>query len=116
MPEFFIRANSFAAPFVSDTSERYVTADTAEAALEAFAASYSHPCGLYSADVFASADAFHKGERELARWLCNHELAKQAITSDRPAYSYSGKGPGEFEIDGKPVKIEDPKGGRVVAV
>jgi type 1 glutamine amidotransferase len=114
MPEFFIQANSFAAPFVSDTSDVYVEADTPEAALEAFAADYRHPCGLYAAEVYPSADAMHKGRKPLARWVCNHELARRRLTKGKEAHSYLGHSPGDFEINGDRHKIEDPKAGRVV--
>ncbi len=49
MSEFFIVANSFAAPFISDESTHYVKARTAPLALEQFAAKYNHPAGLYAA-------------------------------------------------------------------
>jgi hypothetical protein len=114
MPEYFIMATSFAAPFFSDTSDGYVTAETPEAALERFAADYRHPCGLYAAVCYASADAYHKGETPLARWLSNHELAIQRLKPKGSGYGYLGHGPGDFEIDGVRHRIEDPKGGRVL--
>lgn len=76
MIEYFIRANSFAAPFFSDVSSDFETADTPKAALEAFAARYKHPCGLYAAACYASADAYHKGDEALAMWL-SKEAKKQ---------------------------------------
>lgn len=69
--EFFIVANSFAAPFFSDKSTAFIEADSPEQALESFAASYSHPCGLYSAGAYENANAMHKNEPPLARWLSN---------------------------------------------
>lgn len=71
MPEFFITARSFAAPFVSDESTHYVDADTAPDALDLLAASYTHPCGLYAAEAWESADAYHKRKDPLARWRSN---------------------------------------------
>lgn len=68
MPEFFIIAHSNAAPFVSDRSTHFVEARTAEQALEGFAASYSHPCGLFSANAYDSADDYHRGMDPLAGW------------------------------------------------
>jgi hypothetical protein len=115
MSEFFIQANSFAAPFFSDTSTAYVEAESAEAALESFAASYSHPCGLYAAMAYESADAMHKGAEPLARWLCNHEIAKREATAGMGGYSMYSAGPGTFEVNGEPVVVRDPKAGRVVA-
>jgi hypothetical protein len=67
LAEFFITARSFAAPFVSDETERYMEADTAADALELFAVVYSHPCGLYAAEAWESADAYHKRGEPLAR-------------------------------------------------
>lgn len=116
MAEFFIRAESFAAPFVSDSSTRFVEAATPEAALELFAGAYRHPAGLYAADAYESADAYHKGAGPLARWLCNHEQAKRHATRGKPSYSYLGHAPGSFEIDGEPVMVPDPKGGSVVSL
>jgi hypothetical protein len=112
--EYFIRANSFAAPFVSDESTKHVTADTPGAALEKFAAGYKHPAGLYSARCYASADAMHKGEPHLAEWLCNHEQAKQRATAGKSSYGFHGHGPGDFEIDGERIKVAAPHEGSVV--
>lgn len=114
MPEFFIRAESFAAPFFSDSSTKFVEATTPEDALMLFAGSYSHPCGLYAADAYESADAYHKGAGPLARWLCNHEQAKRRLTDGLGAYSYYGDAPGRFRIGEEWHTIPDPKGGSVV--
>jgi hypothetical protein len=111
--EYFIVAHSFAAPFVSDESMHYIEADTPAKALERMADGYRHPTGLYSADAYASADAYHKNEGPLARWLCNHEIAKAKATAGS-TYSYFGHGPGDFEVNGQRVSVADPKGGRVV--
>jgi len=113
--EYFIVANSFAAPFCSDTSTGFVDEATPEAALEFFVATYSHPAGLFSAAVFADANAREKGEDPLARWLCNHEIAKEKASKGKGSYVYCGKGPGQFEIDGKLITVDDPKGGRIVS-
>lgn len=117
MQEFFITARSFAAPFVSDESDGYVEAETAGEALEKFAADYKHPCGLYAAEAWSSADHFHKsgGKDPLARWLSNHEQAKMLAAGGQP-HSYLGHGPGNFEVNGKRVTVEDPTGGSVVEV
>lgn len=115
MKEYFIVANSFAAPFVSDQSTGYVAANSPAEALEKFAASYSHPAGLYSAIVYDSADAMHKGEEKLATWLCNHEQEMQKATKSLGLYLYTSLGPGRFEIDGVIHEIDDPKGGSVVS-
>lgn len=114
--EYFIRANSFAAPFFSDESSGYVTASTPEEALEKYAMEYKHPCGLYAAACYDSADALHKGKEPLARWLSNHEQEKQRITKGMGSYSMLGHAPGDFEINGVRHKIKNPKGGSVVSV
>lgn len=114
MKEYFIFATSFAAPFCSDTSHEFVTAESPQAALEQFAGSYGHPCGLYAAACYESAEAYHKGQNPLAKWVCNHELEKQRLTAGKGCYSYLGKGVGLFEIDGVLHKVENPKAGKVV--
>ena len=82
----------------------------------AFKTKYSHPCGLYAATAYASADAFHKGEKPLAKWLCNHEQAKMRATKGLGSYSFMGHAPGHFEVDHKHIRVDDPKGGSIVAV
>lgn len=109
MTEFYIETNSFAAPFVSDNGHCYVQAKTAEAALEKCAAEYRHPCGLYAAAAYTSADARNKGEKPLARWICNQA---KALEGARMIMSHS---PGDVEIDGVRTTIPDPKGGKVYA-
>lgn len=89
MREFFVVANSFAAPFVSDTSTRFVTAESPQAALEKFAGEYSHKCGLYAAECYESADAYHKRERPLAKWLSNRARGLTPRTPD-PAWEREG--------------------------
>lgn len=113
--EYFICANSFAAPFFSDDSTDYVDAPSPKLALEKFASEYDHPAGLYAAVCYDSADAFHKGREPLAKWLCNHEIEKTRLTKDLGSYSYRGDGPGRFEIDGVLHTVENPKAGRVIA-
>jgi hypothetical protein len=114
MSEFYIEANSFAAPFFSDSSHGYVEAATVKDALEKFAADYKHSCGLYAAVAYTSADARNKGEKPLGRWLCNHEIEKMRLTKDKGSYTYRGDGPGRFEIDHEPHVVDNPRAGRVV--
>lgn len=106
MKEYFIYAQSFAAPFFSDSSTDFVKAETPNEALEIFAKEYRHPTGLYSAGFFESSDDYHKGKSPIARWLCNHEIEKQKLTGDG-SYSYRGNAPGDFEINGKRHIVED---------
>lgn len=109
MAEFYIEANSFAAPFFSDHSHTYVMAGSAKNALEHFAADYSHPCGLYAAAAYSSANARNKGEKPLARWLCNQAQRLEGVLG-----TIRMDGPGRGEINGEAVTIDDPKAGCVV--
>lgn len=114
--EFFIVSNSFAAPFVSDTHESFEEAATARKALTQYAARYSHPARLFSADCYASATDYHKGKRPLARWLCNQEIAKQKVSKGKSAFSYEAVAPGRFKIDGELVIVEKPYEGKLVPI
>lgn len=116
MKEFFVVANSFAAPFFSDESTSFEMGDTPEEALESFAARYEHPCGLFAAVAYESATAYHKGEEPIAKWLCNHEIERMRLTKGKGGNSYYGHGPGDFEIDGIRVHVDKPKDGHVVAL
>jgi len=69
MTEYFIVANSCAAPFFSDTDYFHQKAEDPKEALHAFKRRYRHPCGLFSAAVFKNATEFHKGKRALINWL-----------------------------------------------
>jgi len=66
--EFFVVSNSNAAPFVSDKSEYFISAESADAALEKARTEYNHPCGLYATNIYGDANAYHKGEEPLAKW------------------------------------------------
>jgi hypothetical protein len=81
MREYFIRANSFAAPFFSDTSEEFVKAPSAQKALDYFVANYKHPCGLYAARAYASADLYHKNPQDfIAEYLSQEaEFAQVSV-------------------------------------
>lgn len=114
MPEYFIVATSFAAPFFSDESAYFEESESPEQALVQFAARYNHPAGLYAAVAYASADAYHKSAKPVARWLSNHEQEKQRVTKDMSGYSYYGVAPGQFEINSVPYHVENPLGGSVV--
>lgn len=111
---YFIVANSFAAPFFSDQSTSFIEAATEVEALLQFKAKYSHPAGLYSANCYASADAYHGGQPQLAQWLCNHEIEKQRLTKDISGYSFLGHEPGRFEINRVMHVVENPKEGQIV--
>ena len=109
MKEYFIYANSFAAPFFSDSSTHFVKAKSAVDALRKFAKSYKHPCGLYAAAAYDNADSYHKDGKILGRWLCNQ--ARYLL--DAKYTSFRQDAPGVFVLDDKPVKINKPKKGRV---
>jgi hypothetical protein len=113
MPEFFIVANSFAAPFMSDTSEHWISAASASHALRTLVEEYSHPFGLYAAVCYKDANAHSKNAKPLARWLCNHEIALRKLTADLGGHTYRGNAPGDFEINGKRHVIKNPKEGEV---
>jgi len=114
MTEYFIVANSFAAPFCSDQSTAYAKGESPEAVLRAFAVKYTHYAGLYAAVCYASADAYHKNQKSLATWLCNSELKKQEVTKGKHCFSSLGIEPGVFEVDGVTYTVQDPKGGQIV--
>ncbi len=109
MTEYYIEANSFAAPFFSDQSHGYVEADNCALALEKFAADYKHPCGLYAAVVYSSADARNKGQKPLARWLSNQAQRLEGIDG-----MIRMDEPGKGEINGELITIDDPKAGSIV--
>jgi len=69
MIEYFIYEMSCAAPFVSDVQSRYIEAASPEDALSEARKTYSHPCGLFSAACYKSADDFHRGYKPIAAWL-----------------------------------------------
>lgn len=110
--EWFLVGHSFAAPFVSDTGTAFVEADTAAMALELFARAYAHPCGLYSADAYTSATAYHKDRPPTARWLSAHAEEMGRLLD--AGGCVSSEGPGVFRVNGKRHEIPHPKAGRVV--
>lgn len=114
MKEYFVISNSFAAPFFSDQGTGYVKGTIPSTTLLEFVNNYKHPAGLYSANLYESADSYHKGDKQLLQWLCNHEIGKQEATKTiKGGYSYLGHEPGRFEIDRKEYVIPNPKGGRI---
>jgi len=113
--EFFVTSNSFAAPFFSDSWEGFVKGKNAKDALLSYVRNYKHPAGVYSAAIYASADAYHHNDKPLMRWLCNHELAKAKATAKLSGYSYLGHAPGKFEINGEMITVDDPRDGEIVA-
>ena len=108
--EYFVVANSFAAPFVSDRSTGFAEGLTPADALRSFAASYKHPAGLYAAAIYHDADAYHKSDPSLARWLSNQAALLQDITG----HSILVRSPGNIEIDGVLTVLHNPKQGQIV--
>lgn len=74
--EFFIVANSNAAPMVSDESVHYVEAISPSVAMDIFREQYKHPLGLYSAAVYTKADDYHKAKEPLLQWLSDKAKAQ----------------------------------------
>lgn len=76
MTEYFVMANSNAAPMFSDTSSYYIKADSPEEARDKAVKEYKHSCGLYALNVYGSADDYHKNKDPLAKW--RSKKAKEA--------------------------------------
>jgi len=115
--EYFIVANSFAAPFVSDRSESFEEAESPEEALRLFADRYSHPARLFAADIYASATDYHKNKSPLARWLCNREIERQrAMEPISGGRMYESCGPGHFKVNGELIVVDKPYEGKLVPV
>ena len=112
--EYFITARSFAAPFCSDESERYVEAETPKKALEKFASEYSHPAGLYAAECWTDANAYHKRQEPLARWESYDLQGEKLAIGDKHAYVRERREDGNVYIDGKAVVVGKPKDGSIV--
>lgn len=74
MEEYFIVANSFAAPFVSDTSEAWWNGTDPEDALLAFRKEYKHPAGLYCAYLYKDANDYKKKKQPLASFMSQEAL------------------------------------------
>lgn len=109
--EYFIVANSFAAPFFSDNSQKFQKANSPEKALEIYAKNYKHPCGLYAAVVYKDANAYHKGKKPLAKWLSNEAKYMEGKTGSifKPCL-------GKVRINGIMHNIDNPQQGSLVAI
>jgi hypothetical protein len=122
MRKYFVVGTPFGGGFFGEIyvehvwGEKHVRGESPEVALQDFVDSHADGPGLYSAALWDSADSYHERQEPLARWLSNHEIAKEELTRDLGAYSYFGHGPGDFEIDGVRHRIPDPKGGRLVPI
>lgn len=114
MPEFFIKGSSFAAPVFGEELANFVIAGTPEEALHAFVARSLHPYGIYACDAFGNADDCFKGRAPLARWMSNHAIARARLTDHLGVFTYTGHGPGRFEISGVLHEIPEPRQGRIM--
>ena len=77
MKEYFIVSNSFAAPFFSDTDEHYIKGKNPKDAMTRFRKGYKHPAGLYAANLYLNADAYHKKKDPLFKWCSKEAENKQ---------------------------------------
>ena len=84
--EFFVVANSGAAPFFSDTSKEFVEGPDAVLALEAFKEKYSHPCGLYSASIWLDANAYEKQVEPLATYISEEAEKAELLRQQESAH------------------------------
>lgn len=73
--EFFIHYVTFPAPFFGEQGQVYQEADTAQEALEIAAE------GMYRAEAYENADALHKKQEPLARYMSNRALAESKATT-----------------------------------
>jgi len=84
MPEYFVVANSFAAPFFSDLSQEYIKGKTPTEAITRFRKGYRHPMGLFAAMLYANADDFHKEKEPLLVWLSKAAKEQEKGRNDDP--------------------------------
>ncbi len=97
MNEYFIVANSFAAPFFSDETEKFVFGETPKDALLKFVQEYKHPSGLFSAWLYKDANAERKNEQPLAKWHSNAaKYQGQKVRGDLPMNDYDWLRQGEL--------------------
>jgi hypothetical protein len=110
MKEYFVKANSFAAPFFSDSSEVYVKGENPKKAMEKFVKEYTHPCGLYAANLYENADAYHKKRKILVEYRSNEAEFMQKVGGTS---IYKEKA-GRIQIDGIWYDIPKPTEGSIV--
>lgn len=110
MKEYFVKGNSFAAPFVSDTLKGFIKGNTPKEALTKFIDKCTHPCGVYSANIYASANHYEKGKKPLSRYLCNLALKIKEIDGT----FLLNKGNGVIEIDHIEYTVEKWNEGKII--
>jgi len=109
MKEYFIIANTFAAPFVSETIETFTKGKDAKDAMKNFID--GHKNEIYSARGYKNADAFYKKEKPVVNYDCNKLLLLNSLTKDKSTYSYLSHSDKEFELDDVIYKVEEPREG-----
>jgi hypothetical protein len=108
--EYFVNANSFAAPFFSDMSNHFVKEASPKKAMLKFVKEYKHPCGLYAANLYKNSDDYHKGKDPLVRWVCNEALFMESKTYVKVYKDRTG----HIQLDDKWYDVEDPTGGKII--
>lgn len=83
MHEYFIVANSNAAPFVSDTTTHFILAEDPAKAIGGLIAEYTHPMGLYAANVYQDANDYHKNKEPLLQYLSDRAKAIVAEVKEK---------------------------------
>ncbi|MBM3206920.1 MAG: hypothetical protein FJZ43_04850 [Candidatus Staskawiczbacteria bacterium] len=111
MPEYFLKGNTFAAPFFSDAISKYVTAETAEEALLSFIGNKND---IYAMNAYNSADDYHKGEDPVAIWHSNKLIAINEAIKGKGGYTLFSHDDHTIEIDGKTLNVDNPRGGKIV--
>ena len=104
--EFFINYVTFPAPFFGERGQEYQEADTAREALEIAAK------GMYRAEAYENADAFHKKQEPLARYMSNRALA-ESKAGTLVFLGWEGKSC-VLEIDGVVTRVKNARQGTVV--
>lgn len=112
--KYFIDANSFGAPFFSDGLSKFVEGKDAEDAMNNFIKDYKHPAGLYSANLYEDANAFHEGHEPLLKYRSNKQLRIEELTADKKSGYSILTGTDFVEIDNIRYTVDNPKEGRII--
>ena len=93
MNEYFIVANSLAAPMVSDESKHYVEGRTPQSAMNKFLKAYRHWVGIYSANLYNNADEYHKGESATLHFRSNKAVLDNELQDETISWKAVKFGP-----------------------
>jgi hypothetical protein len=75
--EYYVRANTVAMPFFSDTIDGFVLANGPYDAIQRFLGNSGYePKYLFAARAYKDANAYHKHEKHLAEWLSDKAKAQ----------------------------------------